>query len=156
MGINLDDFDRSILRLLQTNCDLPLNAIAERVHLSRNACWRRIKRLDDDGVIRARVALLDPQKMNLGLRVLISVRTDKHTPEWLDAFHKAVAGMSEITEVLRTSGQTDYILTAIVPDMKSYDQLYQRLIERIELSDVSSSFVMEEIKSTTALPLSYV
>lgn len=156
MGIFLDKFDRAILRILQGDSSLPLNAIAEQVNLSRNACWRRIKRLEDDGVIRARVTLLAPEKLNLGLQVLIAVRTDKHTPQWLETFHKAVADMDEITDVIRTSGETDYLLKAAVPDMKSYDLLYQRLISRIELSDVSSSFVMEEIKSTTALPLGYV
>ena len=156
MGIHLDNFDRAILAILQTDSSLALNAIAEQVHLSRNACWRRIKRMEDDGIIQRRVTLLDPDKLNLGLQVLIAIRTDKHTPDWLENFHKAVADMDEITDVIRTSGETDYLLKAVVPDMKAYDQLYQRLIGRIELSDVSSSFVMEEIKSTTALPLSYV
>lgn len=156
MGISLDQFDQAILRLLQEDADLPLNAIAERVHLSRNACWRRIKRLEDEGVIRGRVALVSPQKVNLGLKVLMAVRTDKHTADWLDKFHQAVSGIPEITEVLRMSGNTDYLLIAVVPDMRAFDKLYRKLIARIELSDVSSSFVMEEIKSTTALPLSYV
>lgn len=156
MGISLDQFDQAILRLLQEDADLPLNAIAERVHLSRNACWRRIKRLEDEGVIRGRVALVSPQKVNLGLKVLMAVRTDKHTADWLDKFHQAVSGIPEITEVLRISGNTDYLLIAVVPDMRAFDKLYRNLTARIELSDVSSSFVMEEIKSTTALPLSYV
>ncbi|MGI9484034.1 MAG: Lrp/AsnC family transcriptional regulator [Hyphomicrobiales bacterium] len=155
MGNSLDQFDQAILRLLQEDADLPLNAIADKVHLSRNACWRRIKRLEDDGIIRGRVALLDPHKVNLGLKVLMAVRTDRHTPEWLENFHTVVSGIPEITEVLRISGNTDYLLIAVVPDMRAFDQLYRRLTARVELADVSSSFVMEEIKSTTALPLSY-
>ncbi len=156
MGFSLDNFDKAILRMLQVNADYALNDIAELVNLSRNACWRRIKRLEEEGFISSRVALLDREKLNLGLKVLIAVRTDKHSAEWLTAFHRAVMDLPEVMEVLRTSGETDYMLIATVPDMKAYDGLYKRLIERIDITDVSSSFVMEEIKSTTALPLSYI
>ena len=155
MGYNLDQFDRAILSLIQQDSDLALNDLADQINLSRNACWRRVKRMENEGIITRRVALLDREKLNLGLKVLISVRTDQHSTEWLNTFREAVASMSEIIEVLRTSGETDYILIATVPDMNSYDQLYQRLITRVDLTDVSSSFVMEEVKSTTALPLSY-
>ncbi|MGI9371715.1 MAG: Lrp/AsnC family transcriptional regulator [Hyphomicrobiales bacterium] len=156
MGFSLDEFDKAILRMLQVNADYALNDIAELVNLSRNACWRRIKRLEEEGFISARVALLNREKLNLGLKVLIAVRTDRHSADWLSAFHRSVMDLPEITEVLRTSGETDYMLIANVPDMKAYDELYQQLIQRIDISDVSSSFVMEEIKSTTALPLDYI
>lgn len=151
----LDDKDRKILTLLQADAGLSLNEIAEQVHLSRNACWNRIRQLEDNGVIRARVTLLDPEALNVGLTVFISVRTNHHTAEWLDAFRAAVRQLPEIIGIYRTTGDTDYLLQAVVPSMKAYDALYQRLISRVELSDVSSSFVMEEIKRTTVLPLDY-
>lgn len=134
---------------------MSLNDISERVHLSRNACWNRVRQLEAQGVITRRVALLDREQLNLDLTVFIAVRTNQHTAEWLESFQAAVRDMPEITAIYRTTGETDYLLQAVVPSMKAYDVLYQRIIDKVELTDVSSSFVMEEIKRTTELPLGY-
>jgi len=152
----IDDIDRALLGALQKDAGLSVDELSERVHLSRNACWRRIKRLEEDGVIRARVALLDPAKLNLGLTAFIAVRTAQHEASWLEKFSAVVRDMPEIVGVYRTTGDVDYLLQAVVPDVAGYDALYKRLIARISLSDVSSSFVMEKIKETTALPLTQV
>jgi len=152
----IDPKDREILKHLQLDSALGVEELAQRVHLSRNACWRRIKALEEKGVIRGRVALLDAGKLNVGLTVLITIRTAQHDPTWLEKFAHAVQGLPEIMAVYRTTGDTDYVLQAVVPDVAGYDALYKRLIARIPLSDVSSSFVMEKIKETTALPLNYL
>ena len=151
----MDETDKRILAVLQRDAGLSVGEVAERAGLSKNPCWRRIRRLEDSGYITGRVALLDKDRLKLDLTVFIAVRTDKHTLDWLEAFKSAIRGIPEITGVYRTTGETDYLLQAVVPDMKAYDALYQRLISRIELSDVSSTFVMEEIKQTTELPLVY-
>ena len=151
----IDPKDRDILRELQRNCDQPIEALAAKVHLSRNACWRRMKILEDEGVIRGRVALVDSARINLGLTAFIAVKTAQHEPKWLEKFSSAVKDLPEIIGVYRTTGETDYLLHAVVPDIAGYDRLYKRLISKIPLTDVSSSFVMEKIKETTALPLDY-
>ncbi len=152
----MDAVDRKLLTLLQRDSSLPLDDLAEQVGLSRNACWRRVRRLQEDGVIKARVALLDPARINLKLTVFIALKTTEHSPKWLEQFSRAVRDIPEIVGVYRMSGDIDYLLHALVPDVAAYDALYKRLINRITLADVSSSFVMEEIKTTTALPLTYV
>lgn len=149
----IDTLDRKILAELQRNCDLSLDTLGDRVGLSRNACWRRIKALEARGVLRARVALLDPGPLGLGLTVFIQVRTDRHDPDWLARFARAARTMPEILGAYRMTGDLDYLIRARVADVAGYDRLYQRLIERVPLSDVSASFVMEEIKDTTELPL---
>lgn len=151
----LDPKDREILRHLQQDCNLSIDRLAAKVNLSRNACWRRVKLLEETGVIRARVVLLDKKLLNLGLTAFIAVKTAHHEPKWLEKFASAVAGIPEIIGVYRTTGDTDYLLQAVVPDMAGYDMLYKRLIAKVPLTDVSASFVMEEIKDTTALPLTY-
>ena len=153
---SLDRHDRQILELLQRDASLSLNEISERVHLSRNAVWRRLQRLELSGLIRDRVVRLDASRLNLGLTVFIAIRTAQHTAEWLASFNAAVAVLPEILGVYRMAGDVDYLLHAVVPDMPAYDALYKRLIAAVELNDVSSSFVMEEIKNTTQLPLTYV
>jgi Lrp/AsnC family transcriptional regulator len=152
----IDPVDCALLSELQKDATLSVDELSERVHLSRNACWRRIKRLEEEGIIRARVALLDAAKLNLGLTVFIAVRTAHHEAGWLEKFSAAVRDVPEIVGVYRTTGDIDYLLQAVVPDVAGYDALYKRLIARIALSDVSSSFVMEKIKETTALPLTQV
>ena len=152
----MDPKDRTILRELQRDCDQPIEMLAEKVHLSRNACWRRIKTLEAEGVIRGRVALVDGGRINLGLIAFIAIKTSHHDPKWLEKFSAAVRDLPEIIGVYRTTGETDYLLHAVVPDIAGYDRLYKRLIAKIPLTDVSSSFVMEKIKETTALPLDYV
>jgi Lrp/AsnC family transcriptional regulator len=151
MGI--DHTDRRILHELQSDASLSLDEIGDRVGLSRNACWRRIKSLEDDGVIRSRVALLDAEKLGFGLTVIMLIRTRKHDPDWLTKFSKITKSMPEILGAYRMSGDLDYLVRARVADVPAYDQLYKRLIAKIDLSDVSASFVMEEIKETTALPV---
>lgn len=153
--ISLDAMDRKILRLLQEDCAQPLARIAERVGLSATPCWRRIERLEAAGVVRARVALLDPVRLNVGVTVFVSVRASTHSLAWLEKFARVVADIPEVVEFYRMSGETDYLLRVVVPDIAAYDAVYKRLIGAAELSDVSSSFAMEQIKYTTALPLDY-
>lgn len=151
----LDDLDRRLLAELQEDASDSLEKLGERVGLSRNACWNRVKRLEEAGVLKARVALVDPEKINLGLSVFIAVKTNEHDPNWLETFARETRSIPEIQGVYRTSGDLDYLIRARVPDVAAYDALYQRLIRKVRLADVSASFVMQEIKETTALPLSY-
>jgi Lrp/AsnC family transcriptional regulator len=153
MSTDIDTIDRRILAALQRDGSLSVEQLSEQVGLSRNACWRRMKRMEEDGVIVGRVALVDAEKVGLGLSVFILVRTSRHDPDWLRAFREAVTSLPEITGVYRMSGDLDYILRARVGDVKAYDRLYQRLIARVPLTDVSASFVMEEIRDTTVLPV---
>ncbi len=155
MKISLDAIDRKILTCLQRDATLPVAEIAERVGLSTTPCWRRIQRLERDGVIVGRVALLDPDKLNLGVTVFVHIRTAQHNAAWLETFAKAVAAIPEIVELYRMSGDIDYLMRVVVPDIAGYDAIYQRLIAAVELSDVSSTFAMERIKHTTALPVDY-
>lgn len=151
----MDDIDRKILSLLQKDATPSVSEIAERVGLSPTPCWRRIQKLERAGVIRARVALLDPAKMNVGVAVFIAIRTSHHSAEWAARFQEVVADIPEITEFYRMSGEIDYLLRAVVPDIAAYDSVYKRLIEGIELNDVTSMFAMETIKWTTMLPVTY-
>lgn len=151
--VTIDDLDRRILDELQRNADQPLEALGDKIGLSRNATWRRVRALEQAGVIRARVALLDANVLNLGLTVFIQIRTNRHDPEWLESFAKATRDMPEILGAYRMTGDLDYLIRARVADMAAYDRLYQRLIRKVEMSDVAASFVMEELKDTTVLPL---
>ena len=150
---SLDSHDRRILEEVQRDASLSIQDLADRISLSRNATWRRLQRLEEDGYVRGRVALLDRDRLGLGLMVMIAIRTDTHSAGWLKKFHEAVRTIPEITGVYRMTGDLDYVLRARIADVKAYDRLYQRLIARVPLSDVSASFVMEEIKYTTAIPL---
>ncbi|WP_353194599.1 Lrp/AsnC family transcriptional regulator [Pusillimonas noertemannii] len=152
----MDKLDRHILEQLQADCSLPINDLAERVGLSPTACWRRVQKLEERGVIRARVALLDGARLNVGVTVFVAVRTSRHDARWLEQFHAAVSTIPEVVELYRMSGDTDYLMRVVVPDVAAYDQVYKRLIRMAELADVSSSFAMEQIKYTTALPLDYL
>jgi Lrp/AsnC family transcriptional regulator len=151
----LDAIDCKLLELLQIDAELPLAKLAEQVHLSPTPCWRRVQRLKESGVIAKQVALVDPRKVNLGVTVFVAVRTNQHNAAWLATFRSAVKDIQEIVEFYRMSGDVDYLLRVVVPDIAAYDAVYQRLIREVPLSDVSSSFAMEELKYTTALPLSY-
>jgi Lrp/AsnC family transcriptional regulator len=151
--VTIDDLDRRILDELQRNADQPLEALGDKIGLSRNATWRRVRALEQAGVIRARVALLDANVLNLGLTVFIQIRTNRHDPEWLESFAKATRDMPEILGAYRMTGDLDYLIRARVAHMAAYDRLYQRLIRKVEMSDVAASFVMEELKDTTVLPL---
>ena len=152
----MDALDRKILRLLQEDATLPVAAIAERVGLTATPCWRRIQKLEEAGIIRRRVALLDRARLNLGVTVFVAVRTNQHNMAWYERFARIVSAIDEIVGFYRMSGDVDYLLHVVVPDIAGYDAVYKRLIAEIELSDVSSSFAMEVIKETTRLPLDYV
>jgi Lrp/AsnC family transcriptional regulator len=151
----LDPIDCKILNLLQEDASLPVATIAERVGLTSTPCWRRIQKLEEAGVIRRRVALLDREKLNLGATVFVAVRTNQHNMAWYERFARAVEEIEEIVGFYRMSGDVDYLLHIVVPDIAGYDRVYKRLIAKIELSDVSSTFAMEVIKQTTRLPLAY-
>ncbi|PSM16916.1 MULTISPECIES: Lrp/AsnC family transcriptional regulator [Nitratireductor] len=155
MKIDLDTIDRRILAELQLDATLSAEQLSQRVGLSRNACWRRVRMLEESGVITGRVALLDPEKLGYGLSVFMLIRTSSHEPGWLEKFRAAAASLPEITGIYRMSGDLDYVLRARVADMKAYDRLYQRLIAKVPLSDCSASFVMEEIRETTTLPIQH-
>ena len=150
---NFDTFDAKIMRQLQRDSAQTVDEIGDAIGLSRNATWRRIKRLEDEKIIQKRVAKLDPEALNLGLAVFISVRTDRHDAKWAESFRRTVRTFPEILGAYRTSGDLDYLIHARVADVSAYDRLYQRLIAAIELKDVSASFVMEELKETTELPV---
>lgn len=151
--LELDSIDWAILEVLQHDAALPIQAIGERVGLSTNPCWRRIKRLEEAGVIARRVALLDPDKVGLPTTVFVAIRTRRHDPEWLAAFAAGVGAIPEITECHRMAGEIDYMLKLSVRDIAHYDRIYQRLIAEVPgLNDVSSTFSMEAMKVTTALP----
>ncbi len=151
----LDPMDRKILHILQEDCALPVAEIGKAVGLSTTPCWRRIQKLEAAGVIRRRVALLDPKKVGAGVTVFVSITTSRHSLDWLERFHAAVVDFPEVVELYRMSGQIDYLLRVVVPDIAAYDAFYKRLIARIELSNVSSAFAMEQIKYTTSLPLGF-
>jgi len=152
----MDDIDVKILDCLQTDATLAVSEIAKRVGLSTSPCWNRIQRLEQAGVIRSRVALLDPPSLNVAVTAFVSIRTSNHNAAWFEKFSRAVSSFPEVVEFYRMSGDVDYLLRVVVPDIRAYDDFYKRLIEQIDLQDVSSSFAMEEIKYTTALPLDYV
>lgn len=153
---DMDHIDQKIVKILQDDCDLPLGNLAAQVGLSTTPCWRRVQKLEADGVIRKRVALMDPAALNVGVTVFVAVKTREHTAEWLEKFAAVVDRMPEVVEFYRMSGDIDYLLRVVVPDIAGYDAFYKELIETVDLTDVSSSFAMEQIKYTTALPLTYL
>ncbi|XQM28074.1 Lrp/AsnC family transcriptional regulator [Burkholderia gladioli] len=155
-GTVIDHIDKAILTVLQEDSTLSVAEIADRVHLLTTPCWRRIQKLEQDGIIARRVALLDAEKLNVGVTVLVEIRTAQHTAAWLRRFCEVVAGIPEVIEVYRMSGHIDYLLKVVVPHIAAYDGVYKRLISELEIFDVSSSFSMETIKHTTRLPLDYV
>lgn len=152
----MDQKDRKILALLQDNAMYTAAELGERVGLSTTPCWRRVQRLEQEGYIRQRVALLDQAKMNLGVTVFVMVRTSRHTRDWLERFREAMTRIPEIVEAHRLSGDVDYLLRVVVPGIDGWDAVYRRLIEAVEFSDVSSSFSMEQLKFTTAIPVDHV
>jgi len=151
----LDEMDVKILRILQQDCTRPVADIGKEVGLSTTPCWRRVQKLEESGVIQRRVAILDAQRVNAGVMVFVSIKTDKHSLAWLEKFHAAVAEFPEVVEFYRMSGDIDYLLRVAVPDIAAYDVFYKKLISRIDIAKVSSAFAMEQIKYTTALPLQY-
>lgn len=153
MSPELDNIDRDILRLLQKDASLSVDDISGQVHLSRNACWRRIKAMEQAVVITGRVALIDPAKAGVPLTAIVLIRTNAHDANWMRTFQTTLQGFPEIVGAYRMTGDLDYMLRVRVADVPAYDAFYKRLTSRISVSDISASFVMEEIKETTAVPL---
>lgn len=152
-NVVLDSIDMKILRSLQVDSEQSIADLADKVGLSQTPCWKRLKRLESDGVIRGRAVLLDQDKLGLGLTVFVTVRTNRHDPEWLTAFGEGVAALPQVVEFFRLAGEADYLLKVIVQDIAAYDLFYKTLIKVAPLADVSSSFAMERIKWTPALPI---
>ena len=153
MKQSLDRLDRKILDCLQHDASLSTADIADRVGLSTTPCWRRIQNLEKAGVLKERVALLDRDWLDLGVDVFVSLRISRHDEEWLKEFAQSVFEFPEVVEFYRMSGDVDYLMRVVVADIKAYDAFYKRLIRHTGIADVSSSFAMERIKYTTALPL---
>jgi Lrp/AsnC family transcriptional regulator len=149
----MDAIDRKILAVLQENAALSVADIGQRVGLSSTPCWKRIQRLEADGIIVKRVALVDQDRIGLGISVFVSIETGDHSQDWLDRFAKTVTAMPEVMEFYRMAGDVDYMLRVVVPDIAGYDAFYKRLIAAVPLKNVTSRFAMEKIKSTTALPV---
>jgi Lrp/AsnC family transcriptional regulator len=152
----VDRLDKKILDVLQKDASLTAAEVAERVGLSKAPCWRRIQRLRETGVIRRTVALLDARALNVGTTVFVTIKAPSHSAGWYEKFAKVVRDLPEVTELHRMSGDVDYLLRVVVPDIEAYDAVYKRLISALEMLDVSASFSLETIKSTTTLPLSYL
>jgi Lrp/AsnC family transcriptional regulator len=150
----MDAIDRKILSVLQEDASLSVAEIGNRVGLSSTPCWKRIQRLEADGVIQKRVAVIDQDKLGLGVTVFVSVETEDHSEIWLTRFAQLVGAMPEVLEFYRMAGDVDYMLRVVVPDIAGYDTFYKRLIAAVPLKNVTSRFAMEKIKSTTALPIS--
>jgi len=153
---DIDRIDRRILDALQHDAALSNAELADQVGLSANACWRRTRRLEEQGLIRKRVALLSQDKLNLKVTVFVGIKTNQHNEEWLKKFAAGVKAIPEVMEFYRMSGDTDYMLKIVAQDIDDYDRVYKKLISVVNLHDVSSSFAMERIKSSTALPLSHL
>lgn len=153
MSKNIDDNDIKILEILQIDATRSLDSIADEIGVSLNTCWRRVQRLEAEGILERRVALVDNEKVGLPLTVFVSIRTDDHSKDWAERFDKAVKSMPEIVEFYRLAGDVDYILKMMVGSVADYDKVYQRLISKVTISDVSASFAMEKMKFTTELPL---
>lgn len=149
----MDSFDRAILAQVQDDAALPLNEIANRVGLSPTPCWNRIRKMEEQGVITGRVALLDSASLGLGVTIFVSIETSDHSEGWLARFAQAVQSMPEVVDVYRMSGDVDYMMRVVVPTIDAYDDFYRRLIKAVPLKNVTSRFAMEKIKATTALPL---
>lgn len=152
----MDRVDKMILSLIQEDATLPVADIAKRVGLSTTPCWRRIQKMEEDHVIVRRVAILNPEKVNCGVTVFVSITTDQHNQEWLKRFAEVITKHTEIVGFYRMSGQVDYLLKVVVPDIAAYDAFYKKLVSEINIEDVSSAFAMERIKDTTQLPLTYI
>jgi Lrp/AsnC family transcriptional regulator len=149
----MDAIDRKILAEVQNDSSLSVAEIGQRVGLSSTPCWKRLQRLEADGVITRRVALVDPDKIGLGITVFVSIETGDHSEDWLQQFAETVGAMPEVMEFYRMAGDVDYMLRVVVPDIAGYDTFYKKLIATVPLKNVTSRFAMERIKSTTALPI---
>ena len=153
MSENITQTDINILKTLQSDATVSLEVIAERVGVSLNTCWRRVRKMEEAGYIKRRVALLDAAKLGKGQTVFVAVRTNDHSKDWSDRFSEAVSHIPEIVEFYRLAGDVDYLLKILAEDVADYDRIYQKLISRVSLSDVTASFAMEEMKNTTEVPI---
>ncbi|MEM8770171.1 MAG: Lrp/AsnC family transcriptional regulator [Pseudomonadota bacterium] len=151
----MDLVDKKIISHLQRDCSTSVGEIAESVGLSQTPCWRRIKKLEDDGVIARRVALIDPEEANLRLTAFVAIRAARHTEDWLNDFAARIRNIPEVVELHRMSGDVDYLMKVVCPDMATFDRIYKKLISVADFADVSSTFSMEQLKATTELPLDY-
>ena len=152
----VDRLDRKILQILQEDATVPVAEIGRRVGLSTTPCWRRIQKLEEDGVITGRVALLDPKKVNAKATAFVFITTNQHNEDWMLRFSSVIGEFPEVVEFYRMSGQIDYLLKVVVPDIEAYDTFYKKLVAKIDIMNVSSAFAMGQIKYTTALPLNYI
>ncbi|MFK7901729.1 MAG: Lrp/AsnC family transcriptional regulator [Nitratireductor sp.] len=152
----MDRTDKKILKLLQEDATLPVADIARKVGLSTTPCWRRIQKMEEDKIIERRVAVINPELVNVGVTVFVSIKTDNHNSEWLTRFSEVIVAMPEVVGFYRMSGQVDYLLKVVVPDIAAFDLFYKRLVSQISIEDVSSAFAMERIKDTMELPLDYM
>ncbi|MGH1356625.1 MAG: Lrp/AsnC family transcriptional regulator [Thalassovita sp.] len=155
-SLTFDEIDQNILDILQRDSDTPVQAISEAVGLSANPCWRRIKRMEEAGLIKGRVALVDHERANVPLTVFIGVSTARHEIDWLNKFRTLIDEIPEVVEAYRMTGTVDYILKVVVPDMPSYDAVYKKMIQNLEFRSVNSMISMEELKFTTAVPTAYL
>ncbi len=149
----IDETDRQILRHLQRDATTSLESLAELLSVSVNTCWRRVRRLEDGGILKSRVAICDPDQLDLGQTVFVAIRTRDHSAAWLDAFARTVSNIPEVVEFYRMAGDVDYLLKIVVGSVSDYDRVYKSLIKQIEIADVSATFAMECLKNTTELPL---
>jgi Lrp/AsnC family transcriptional regulator len=149
----LDEADIKLLSILQLDAAVSLEELSKRTAMSANTAWRRIKRMEEAGIIEKRVALINPEAVGLGMTVFVAIKTSDHSDAWLEGFAAAVRAIPEVVEFYRMSGETDYLLKLLVASITDYDRVYKKLIRSAKLNDVSSSFAMETIKSTTAVPL---
>jgi Lrp/AsnC family transcriptional regulator len=150
----MDNTDRKILHLLQQDSTMSLSDLAEQVNLSSTPCWKRVKKLQDEGIIKSRVALIDAHKVDLGVSVFVHIKTQQHDNLWLQNFAEQIMAFDEVMECYRMAGEWDYLLRVVAKDIAAFDRFYKRLVSKVDgLSDVSSSFAMEEIKYTTQLPI---
>lgn len=152
----IDKVDRRILSILQVDSTVPVAEIGRRVGLSTTPCWRRIQKLEEEGVIKRRVAILDAAKVNAKVTAFVAITTNQHTDDWLKKFADVIKEFPEVVEFYRMAGSVDYLLRVVVPDIAAYDGFYKRLIAKIDIADVSTTFAMEQIKHTSELPLNYI
>jgi len=152
----MDGIDKKILSLLQTNADIPVAELSKKVNLSSTPCWLRINKLYKQGFIKKKVAVIDRAKINLSTVAFVQIRTSQHNMKWSKKFIEGVKEMDEVVEFYRLSGTTDYLLKVLVPSIDKFDVFYKKLTDKVDLSDVTTSFSMEELKQTSNLPLNYI
>ena len=152
----MNDIDKKILSVLQVNADIPIAELSKKINLSATPCWARINKLYKQGYIKKKVAVIDRLKANLSVVTFVQVRTKQHSEEWTKKFKKAITEMDEVVELYRLSGTVDYMFKVLVPDIRRYNEFYEKLTYKIDFFEVTSSFAMEEIKQTGSLPLNYI